>query len=126
MISTVLPECIVRTSPGLKASPLGRFSVAGTRAMTLSARSSAPSASIVPSTAAPPLMSNFMSSIPPDGLIEMPPESKVTAFSVLQDYEPRLVGRRSPHRREPHEPLLLDAGSVEDPHLHAIPLSDRV
>ncbi len=32
------------------------------------------------STAAPPHMSNFMSAILAPGLIEMPPESKVTAL----------------------------------------------
>src|SRR5829696_6936279 len=79
-ISTVLPECISSTSPGLKASPPGRFSVAGTSATTSSGRSMAPIASIAPSTAAPPLMSNFMSSMPAEGFMEIPPESKVTAL----------------------------------------------
>ena len=38
---------------------------------------SSPTACMAPSTAAPPHMSNFISSIPPGGLRLMPPESKV-------------------------------------------------
>ena len=68
------------TSPGFTAVPEGRFSVEGIRPITLSFGCSRPSTSNVPSTAAAPDMSYFMSSMLCDGLIEMPPESKVTPF----------------------------------------------
>src|SRR5205807_2501783 len=56
------------------------FSVDGITPTTLSRGLSRPSASNVPSTAAAPDMSNFMSSIFCTGLIDMPPESNVTPF----------------------------------------------
>ena len=48
--------------------------------MTRTGSSSRAIAAIAPSTAAPPDMSNFMSLILLPGLIEMPPESNVTAL----------------------------------------------
>ena len=53
------------------------FSQLGMRPTTLSAGRSSPSARKVPSTLAAPPMSNFISSMSCDGLIEMPPLSKV-------------------------------------------------
>ena len=78
MISIVLPRWLLTTSPGFTAVPDGRFSVDGIRPVTLSFGFSRPSASKVPSTAAAPDMSNFMSSMFWAGLIEMPPASNVT------------------------------------------------
>src|SRR5437867_2755838 len=80
MISIVLPKWLFTTSPGFTAVPDGRFSVAGMRPTTLSFGLRAPSTSNVPSTAAAPDMSNFMSSMFCAGLIEIPPESNVTPF----------------------------------------------
>ncbi len=68
------------TSPGLTAVPEGMFSVLGMSPMTWTAGLSRPSTSKVPSTAAAPDMSYFMSSMFCAGLIEMPPVSKVTPF----------------------------------------------
>ena len=65
-------------SPGLTAWPLGMFSVAGTTPMTLAGSPSSAIAPIVSITAADPDMSIFISCMPPEGLIEIPPESKVT------------------------------------------------
>ena len=64
MISIVVPlaaatDCL----PCLTAWPSGMFSVAPTTATTRTGRRSSAIASIAPSTAAPPDMSNFMSEI---------------------------------------------------------------
>ena len=75
-----LAEWLVITSPGLNAVPDGMFSVLGIRPTTWTFGRSRPSTSKVPSTAAAPDMSYFMSSMFCAGLIEMPPVSKVTPF----------------------------------------------
>ena len=67
-------------SPGFIARPSGRFSVAPTTPVTRTGRPSAAIAPTASSTAAPPDMSNFISCIFAAGLIEMPPESNVTAL----------------------------------------------
>ena len=67
-------------SPGRKAPPPTAFSLAAT---TASVRSGSPSSAIAPmpsSTAPPPAMSPFMSSMYSAGLIEIPPVSKVIAL----------------------------------------------
>ena len=65
-------------SPGLFASPSGRFSELGTTPITLIGSSSSAQAARVPSTLAPPHMSYFISSIAAAGLIEIPPASNVS------------------------------------------------
>ena len=82
MTSIVLPRWLLITSPGLTAVPDGRFSVDGIKPMTLILGLKRPSVSNVPSTAAAPDMSNFMSSMLCAGLIEMPPESNVTPLPM--------------------------------------------
>ena len=82
MISMVLPRWLLTTSPGFTAVPDGRFSVDGITPVTLSLGFSRPSTSNVPSTAAAPDMSNFMSSMFCAGLIEIPPESNVTPLPI--------------------------------------------
>ena len=67
-------------SPGFIARPDGRFSVAPMTAISLTGRLRRATAAVAPRTAAPPDMSNFMSLILWPGLIEMPPESNVTAL----------------------------------------------
>ncbi len=52
-----------------------------------------PTASITPNTAAPPLMSYFMSPMLAAGFMEIPPESKVTALPT------RTIGASSPPLR---------------------------
>ena len=76
-ISIVWPDRLFTTSPGLIAVPLGRFSHAGTMHTRLSFGFNPAIARSVPITLAAPPMSNFISSISADGLIEMPPLSKV-------------------------------------------------
>ena len=79
-------------SPGLTARPAGMFSVAPTTPAT---RTGSPSAAIAPidsTTAAPPDMSNFISCIFAAGLIEMPPESKVTALPTKPSSGPATSG----------------------------------
>ncbi len=56
------------------------FSVAGTTAVICAGRPSVAIASIASITAAPPDMSNFISCIFAEGLIEIPPVSNVTAL----------------------------------------------
>ncbi len=67
-------------SPGLVACPLGMFSVAGTTASRLAGIPSSAIAATASITAAPPDMSIFISCMAAEGLIEIPPESKVTAL----------------------------------------------
>ena len=79
-ISIVVPVFARTMSPGLSACPDGRFSVAP---ITVSTRTGSPSRAIAPvasSATAPPDMSNFISDIFCPGLIEIPPESNVTAL----------------------------------------------
>ena len=70
------------------AVPLGMFSVAGTQATTFNGRPSSAIAPTPSSTAAPPDMSIFISSIFGAGLIEIPPVSKVTAFPTRPRVSP--------------------------------------
>src|SRR5690606_41411995 len=65
-------------SPGRVASPDGMFSAQAKAPTTLIGRRASHKALIVPSTEAEPPISNFISSIAAPGLIEIPPESKVT------------------------------------------------
>ena len=74
----VCPDKLVTISPGLVALPLGRFSTAGMIPIKLTGNCKSATADKVPNTAAAPHISNFISSISLAGLIEMPPESKVT------------------------------------------------
>ncbi len=65
-------------SPGRWALPSGMFSTTPMTPTALTLALRAASACINPVTAAAPAMSPFMSSMPPAGLIEMPPVSKTT------------------------------------------------
>src|SRR5690606_27685481 len=65
-------------SPGRVASPDGMFSAQAKAPTTLIGKRASHKALIVPSTDAEPPISNFISSIAAPGLIEIPPESKVT------------------------------------------------
>ena len=76
--SMVLPLIAVITSLGFSALLLGMFSVAGTTASTSPGTSISAIRPMAAMTAAPPAMSIFISSIPAEGLMEIPPLSKVT------------------------------------------------
>ncbi|GBE46216.1 hypothetical protein BMS3Bbin11_01313 [bacterium BMS3Bbin11] len=76
----VCPDILVTISPGLLASPSGRFSELGTIAITFSGRFISAMARMVPRTLAPPHMSYFISSIADEGFKEIPPASKVSPF----------------------------------------------
>ena len=65
-------------SPGRCARLPGMFSTAGINAVTGMAGFSCAMACMAPITAAPPAMSYFIFSMPSEGLMEMPPVSKVT------------------------------------------------
>ena len=65
-------------SPGFTARPPGMFSTAATRPTTLRRSRSCAASVRLAITAAAPLISNFISSIPGGSLSEMPPVSKVT------------------------------------------------
>ena len=79
MFSTSIdwPSIAYTTSPGFVALPPGMFSVQGATAITFTAGASRAIACIEAITAAAPVMSPFMRSIPAPGLSEMPPVSKV-------------------------------------------------
>ena len=64
-------------SPGRVARPPGMFSQVGITPITFTGAFMPASARIAPSTDPAPDMSNFISSISPAGLSEMPPVSKV-------------------------------------------------
>ncbi len=101
-ISIVCPDIEVMMSPGRMASPSGMFSTRPITPTTLSFALRAASACMSPTTQAAPPMSPFMSSMPAEGLIEMPPESKQTPFPTTArgfarfDRDPfqRIVTRR--------------------------------
>ena len=78
--SIVLPFSAVTMSPGRYDRPLSMFSQAGTTASTRNGRPSSAIAPMVETTAPPPAMSLFISSMRADGLIEMPPVSNVIAL----------------------------------------------
>jgi hypothetical protein len=89
LTSIVVPLRAVTMSPGFTERPDGRFSV---DPMTATTRAGTPSRAIAPiasSTAAPPDMSNFMFHMLAAGLIEIPPESKVTALPTSPSSGPR-------------------------------------
>ena len=90
MISIVLPPDPVTTSPGLMARPEGMFSVVGTTPMTLIFGSSSAIASMAPTTAAPPPMSDFIISMFWAGLMEMPPLSNVMPLPTSASIGPPL------------------------------------
>ena len=77
-ISTVCPEALVAMSPGLTALPPGMFSTAPISPTRCSGRRSDAAKVSAAITAAAPLMSNFISSMPGGSFSEMPPLSKVT------------------------------------------------
>ena len=68
---------LLTMSPGLLASPSGKFSELGTITFKLMGSSSSAVANKAPITLAEPHMSYFISSILPAGFNEMPPASKV-------------------------------------------------
>ena len=76
----VWPLMLVTTSPGLTALCEGMFSQLGISPITLTLGCCIESALNTPSTLAAPHMSNFISSISPAGLMEMPPVSNVMPF----------------------------------------------
>ena len=77
MISMVLPDMAVTTSPGLKARPSGMFSAEQTMESTRTFGLSRAMARMAPIMAAAPAMSYFIFSMLSPGLREMPPVSKV-------------------------------------------------
>ena len=106
-------------SPGRWALPDGMFSTSPMMPTTLALALRSATAFITPTTQAAPAMSPFMSSMPEDGLIEMPPVSKVTPLPMKatggspsaavppHDHQPRLVNRSLCHpQQRPHAELL--------------------
>ena len=84
------PGGVHTTSPGLIALPDGMFSVVGTMPMTLLFGFSSAIASMAPTTAAPPPMSDFIISMFWAGLIEMPPLSNVIPLPTSASMGPLL------------------------------------
>jgi hypothetical protein len=91
LTSIVIPLRAVTMSPGFTAWPDGRFSVAPTTPTTRTGRRSRAIAAIAATTAAPPDMSNFMFHIGEAGLIEIPPESNVTALPTSPSTGPSVA-----------------------------------
>ena len=75
--SIVCPSRMVSTSPGFVARPPGMFSVTGVTPVTFTLTPRSPQADSVAITAAAPLISVFIVSIPPAVFSERPPESNV-------------------------------------------------
>ena len=73
----------VTTSPGLTALPEGMFLQRGTSPMTLTGHSSWAMAVTVATTQAAPPMSPFIAPIPAEGLMDIPPVSKVTPRKLI-------------------------------------------
>ena len=82
MTSTVWPDMLLTTSPGRWALPSGMFSTRAHTPTTFARALRPASRRIAPVTAPAPPMSHFMSSMPPAGLIEMPPVSKHTPLPI--------------------------------------------
>ena len=80
MISMLLPDIAICTSPGFIAVPEGMFSAAQTMPITFTAGFNCAMACMAPIIAAPPAMSYFIFSMPSAGLMEMPPVSNVMPF----------------------------------------------
>ncbi len=76
----VCPDMDLTTSLGLCDSPPGIFSTKPITPIALTFAFLPAKDLINPTTAAEPAISYFISSIPCDGLIEIPPLSKVTPF----------------------------------------------
>ena len=81
----VFPFMAVMTSPGLTALPEGMFSQRGTSPTTLTGHSSWATAITVATTQAAPPMSPFMADIPAEGLMDIPPVSKVTPACIQKE-----------------------------------------
>ena len=81
--SIVCPDIEVTISPGLVAMPLGKFSQAGIMLITFNGNPISATAWRIPIAAAPPHMSNFISSILCPGFMDIPPESKVTPLPTI-------------------------------------------
>ena len=93
LLTSIVVPFIARTmSPGFTARPEGMFSVAPTTATTFAGRRSRAIAPMASMTAAPPDMSNFISAILAEGLIEIPPVSKVTALPTRPSVGPLADG----------------------------------
>ena len=127
MTSTVLPASVWMTSPGFTAVPEGRFSDDGTMPTTLAFTPSSATACMAAMTAAPPDMSNFMSSMPGRRLdgdatrVEGEPlphehQGGVTllASAVLEDDEPGLLLGAPGDGQDGVHALLRHALLVED------------
>src|SRR2546430_15710972 len=80
MISMVFPRWLFTTSPGLIAVPEGRFSVAGIRPTTLILGFRGACTSNAPSTAGPPHLSDFLSSLFAGGLVGGSPPIQASPF----------------------------------------------
>src|SRR3546814_11047086 len=86
----VWPDIEVTTSPGRCAVPDGMFSTRATTPTALTFALRPASAANVPITAPAPPISHFISSMPADGLIEIPPVSKQTPLPTKATGLPQL------------------------------------
>ena len=136
--SIVLPSRLSMTSPGLLARPFMRFSDDGTTPSTLTGRSAFAIAIIAPTTAAPPDMSYFMSSMPFRRLerdparVEREPLANerhwgltLGAAVVTQDDQPRLFVGTLGHGQQRVHPLLEQSIRTPglEPEPHPVPPS---
>ena len=111
MISIDLPDMAICTSPGFCAVPEGMFSLAQTMPMTRTFGLSWAMARMAPIMAAPPAMSYFIFSMPSEGLMEMPPLSKV--IPLPDQAEHGLLGRAGGLVAHDDQPRLL-VGALRD------------
>ena len=121
MTSTVLPDALLRTSPGLMARPPGMFSAIGITPMTRIGAFNSAMAHMAHATAAPPAMSSFIRSMSAAGLIEMPPVSNVMPLPT----SPSTGDAAAPAGLVPyrHEARRVGAAAPDtQKHAHAEPL----
>ena len=85
--STVLPLNMVITSLGRVASLAGRFSAIANQPVTCTSTPKLAAAITVPSTAAAPAISDFISGMEEAGLIDRPPESKVMPLPIRATWD---------------------------------------
>src|SRR5207237_1966795 len=82
MFAIYLGEIAICTPAGFCAFSAGMVSEAQTMAMTLTLGAIRAMARMAPIMAAPPAMSYFIFSMPSEGLMEMPPLSKVIPLPI--------------------------------------------
>ena len=116
--STVLPDALFRTSPGLMARPPGMFSAIGMTPITRSGTPSVAMARIAQATAAPPAMSSFIRSMSCGGLDRDAARVERDAFADQPEHGRCRRSRRLVTNHDQPRRLAAPAADAEQ-HAHA-------